>query len=61
MQTAIWGTVLLVESAGRLALVYTLPITVTAGVGQLIEPMVLAAVGAWSARYARRTRRRGTA
>ncbi|MEU1626435.1 VC0807 family protein [Streptomyces sp. NPDC020096] len=61
VQTAVWGTVLLVESAGRPALVYTLPINVTAGVGQLIEPMVLAVVGAWSARYARRTRRCRTA
>ncbi|GAA1913707.1 VC0807 family protein [Streptantibioticus ferralitis] len=58
VQTAVWGTVLLVESAVRLALVYALPITVTAGVGQLIEPMVLAAVGVWSVRYARRARRR---
>ncbi|WP_067700474.1 VC0807 family protein [Nocardia jejuensis] len=54
VQSLVWGTALTAESAARSALVFSMPIPVTAAVSPLLELAVIAILVAWTWRYRRR-------
>ncbi|AEW98040.1 membrane protein [Streptantibioticus cattleyicolor NRRL 8057 = DSM 46488] len=56
MQTAVWGGGLVAEAAVRAAMLFLLPVTVTAGLSTVIELSVIGALLVWSAWCRRRAR-----
>ncbi|MGK4584806.1 VC0807 family protein [Kitasatospora sp. HPMI-4] len=54
--SAVWGAALLAEALARLALLWTLPVTMVAGLSTAVELAVLAVLLTWTAWYRRRLR-----
>ncbi|HZE38669.1 MAG TPA: VC0807 family protein [Stackebrandtia sp.] len=58
VQTFVWGAALTAEAGVRMAMIFVLPVTVTAGVSPIIELAVIAVVAGWNLWYRKNLRRR---